>query len=217
MMSLCQRALGNVADAKHILTTTIGQVDPDNTWLGNPLGVLGLIERDEGHLAEAETVFRRALALHRQASDSDMLMAGTLADLGEVLGLQGKNEEARERFEESLRLIRRYQGQFDRQEARTEMKFAELLIRERNYSGALALLDHADDLISYGTYKDQLWKIELLRAMIKFRQGNIGGALRRIRSAKAVYTELGLPPKGFIQHTLNRLKLRPGLFMRKRK
>src|SRR6266498_1954334 len=39
MMALCQRALGNTADAKHILTTTISQVDPEDPWLGNPFVV----------------------------------------------------------------------------------------------------------------------------------------------------------------------------------
>ena len=75
----------------------------------------------------------------------------------------------------------------------------------------------ADDLIAYGAYKDQLWKIELLRAIIKFRQRNITGALRRIRSAKTIYEDLELPAAEFIRHTVNRLKLGSGLFKVKRK
>jgi tetratricopeptide (TPR) repeat protein len=211
MMSLCHRALGNVTEAMHILHNVMAKVDPDDPWFGNPLNVLAWMERDNGHLATAETMFRRALALHRQSSDSDILVAGTLADLGEVLGLQGKNEEAAVCFAESLALIRRYEGQFDRQEARTETKLAELLIREKKYAEALSLLNHADDLIAYGAYKDQLWKIELLRAMIKFRQRNIGAALQRLRSAKTIYEELELPVSEFIRHTVNRLKSGSGL------
>jgi tetratricopeptide (TPR) repeat protein len=212
MMALCHRALGNVAEAIHILQNVMARVGTDDPWFGNPLNVLAWIERDNQHLAAAETMFRRALALHRQSSDPDILVAGTLADLGEVLALQGQNEEAAACFAESLAFIRKYEGQFDRQEARTEMKLAELLIRERKYSEALSLLNHADDLIAYGAYKDQLWKIELLRAMIKFRQRNLGGALRRLRSAKTIYEELGLPTSEFIRHTVNRLKLGSGLF-----
>lgn len=212
MMALCQRALGNVDEARHILQTVTAQVDTGNSWFGNPLNVLGWIERDIGHLAEAETIFRQALVLHRQSSDPDTLVAGVLADLGEVLGLQGRNEEAATCFEESLALIRKYDGQFDRQEARTDTKLAELRIRQKKYSEALDLLNHADDLIAYGAYKDQLWKIELLRAMIKFRQRDISGAIRRLRSAKTVYEELGLPVSEFIRHTVNRLKSGAGLF-----
>jgi tetratricopeptide (TPR) repeat protein len=208
MIALCQRALGNTADAKHILLTTISQIDPEDPWLSNPLCVLGWLKRDEGDLPGAETLLRKALKLHRQAPDSDPLIAGTLADLGEVLGQQGRTQEARACFYESLNWIRKHQGQFDRQEARTEMKLAELLIREKKYAEALALLNHADDLISYGAYKDQLWKIELLRAMIKIQQGNFRGALQRIRSAITIYRELGLPPKEFFRHIVNRLKLR---------
>ncbi len=212
MLALCQRALGNIDEARHILQIVTAQVDTDNPWFGNPLNVLGWIERDVGHLAEAEIIFRQALALHRQSSDPDTLVAGVLADLGEVVGLQGRNEEAVTCFEESLALIHKYEGQFDRQEARTETKFAELLIRQKKYSEALDLLDHADDLVAYGTYKDQLWKIELLRAMIKLRQRNISGAIQRLRSAKTIYEELGLPVGEFIQHTVNRLKSGSGLF-----
>ncbi len=216
MMALCQRALGNAAEARRILGLVIAQVDPGEPWLGSPLNVLGWLERDDRHLARAETMFWQALALHRQTRDPDTLSAGTLADLGEIVGLQGRYEEATTCFRESLALIRKYQGQYDRQEARTETKLAELLIRENKCSEALGLLDHADDLIAYGAYKDQLWKIELLRAMAKFRQGHIRGALRHMRSAKTVHAELGLPAAGFIRYIVNRLRLGSGLFRLKR-
>src|SRR5690606_3907374 len=105
MIALCQRALGNTADAKHILLTTISQIDPEDPWLSNPLCVLGWLKRDEGDLPGAETLLRKALKLHRQAPDSDPLIAGTLADLGEVLGQQGRTQEARACFYESLNWI----------------------------------------------------------------------------------------------------------------
>lgn len=211
MTALCHRAMGDLTAARQVLGVVISKVDPTNPWFGNPLNLLGWIERDSQHLDASEKIFRQALALHRQTEDPDILAAGTLADIGEVIGLQGRYEEAIACFEESLTLIRKYQGQYDRQEARTELKLAELLIRGRKYSQALQLLDHADDLISYSAYRDQLWKIELLRAMIKFRQGDIGGAIRRMRSAKTIYEELGLPPKDFMRQIVNRLKSGSGL------
>jgi len=217
MLAQCYRTLGYNDEAKLILDGIFSKVDQSNPWLGNPLQVLGWIQRDNLHLKSAEKIFRQALALHRQTPEPDILLSGTLADLGEVIGLQGRHDEAVECFEESLLYIRKYEGQYDRQESRTITKLAELFIRKREYSEALRLLDRADDLIAYGAYKDQLWKIDLLRAMVNVRQGRIGSAIQRIRSAKTIYEGLGLPPGGFLVHTFNRLKLGSGLFSFRRK
>ena len=211
MTALCERALGHAAEAQKILGNVLTRTAPDNPWRGNPLTVQSWLARDEGDLVKAEALLRDALTLLPKNADPDILVAGTLADLGEVLGLQGKVEEAHLCFQQSLDLIQKYQGQYDRQEARTKMKLAELEMREEKFANALQSLAQADDLISvYGTYRDMLWKIELLRAMVFIHQKKIGSAIRKFRVAKTIYEELGLPLEGFLQNIADRLKLGAG-------
>lgn len=178
MTSLCYRVLDNRPKAKSILTDVLQQVDPDDPWRGNPLQVMAWLTQDEGDLPGAEKLLREVLALHEQATNSDILIAGTLADLGEVIGLQGRFTEASEIFQRSLAILDQYRGQYDRQEARTKLKYAELLMRQKQFNKALLLLDEADDKISaYGHYHDLMWRIELTRALIFLRKGRIKEAI----------------------------------------
>ena len=211
MTALCERALGHAPEAQQILENVLSRIAPDNPWRGNPLTVQSWLARDEGNLEKAEALLREALTLLPHTNDPDILVAGTLADLGEILGLQGRGDDAHSCFQQSLDLIQKYQGQYDRQEARTRLKLAELEMREGRYVDAIHNLAQADDLISaYGTYRDMLWKIEMLRAMVFFRQRKFGSAIRKLRVAKTVYEEMGLPPKEFMHQIVDRLKLGAG-------
>jgi hypothetical protein len=72
----------------------------------------------------------------------------------------------------SLAILQQYQGQYDRQEAQSKLKFAEMLMRQKRYDEALQLLDDSDDKASgYGHYYDLMWRIELARALIFLREG----------------------------------------------
>ena len=89
MTSLCYRALNNRNKARTILVDVLRQVEPDDPWRGDPLQVMAWLTQDEGDLPGTEKLLREVLALHQQATDADILIAGTLADFGEVVGLQG--------------------------------------------------------------------------------------------------------------------------------
>jgi tetratricopeptide (TPR) repeat protein len=200
MTASCHRALGNVDAAQAVLDEVFRQTDPDDPWLGNPLQVQGWLLRNAGKLAAAEATFRRALGLQRQLRDSDILVAGVLADIGEVLGLQGKIEEAKDFFQESLVILEKHHGQYNRHLARTSLKLAEVLIFERNHGTALQLLNSANDRLcafnesaeGVGHYYDVLWRIELLQGLIYIQLGQLGNGLRKLRSAWRYRQTLGL-------------------------
>lgn len=213
MTALCHRALENRALARQVLNRVLQQVSNDDPWRGNPLQVMAWLMQDEGHLNEAERLLREALALYEQYQGADsMLVVQTLADLGEVIGLQGRYAESLETFERSLAIVSKFAGQFDRQEARTKLKLAEMLTQHRDYTRALRLLDEADDRIrGYGHYYDLLWRIELARAFIYWRQRHWGPATRKLRMALRYRRQLGLSNVALAKQLVSRLRMGTGL------
>lgn len=212
MTALCHRALENRTVARRILDQVLQQVS-DDPWRGNPLQVMAWLMQDEGHLDEAEELLREALTLYEQYQGLDsMLVVQTLADLGEVVGLQGRYSEALENFERSLTIASKFSGQFDRQEARTKLKLAEIVSRRGEYEHALRLLDEADDKIrGYGHYYDLLWRIELARAFIYWRQWRWGPAVRKLRMALRYRRQLGLSNVVLAKQLVSRLRMGAGL------
>ncbi len=63
----------------------------------------------------------------------------------------GRIQESSELFEESLTILSRHVGHYDRQEARVLLKYSELFMYQKDYDVAMKLLDRADDKVSrYG-------------------------------------------------------------------
>lgn len=220
MQSLCYRALGDVAAAKRVLQEVLAQTDPDDPWRGNPLQVLAWIRRDEGDLEQAETLLQEAIRLHRAGTESDLLVAGTLADLGEINRLQKRYAQAEAHFNESLRIISQYSGQYNRLEARTKTKYAELLIRQREWDRAMQMLNDADRLASmYGRYYDSLWRIELNFAYLYFRRLSIGLGFRKLRSGLRYRRALGVSTSEIVMRVAARawnvikVRVRGSLFL----
>lgn len=213
MTALCHRALENRTVAWQILNQVLRQVGDEDPWRGNPLQVMAWLMQDEGRLDEAEKLLREALFLYEQYQGSDsMLVVQTLADLGEVVSLQGRYTEALEIFDQSLATVNKSAGQFDRQEARTKLKLAETLTRCGEYERALCLLDEADDKIrGYGHYYDLLWRIELARAFIYCRQRRWGPAVRKLRMALRYRRQLGLSNVVLAKQLVSRLRMGAGL------
>ena len=208
MRALCLRAVGDRAGALHILDDVLAQVDAADPWRGNPLQVLAWLQRDAGDLAAAENSLRTALALQQQTADPDILVAGSLTDLGEVVSFQGRGLEAIDCFERSLAILARHSGQYNRQEARTLLRYAEHLLRQHQPGQAQTLLNRADDLIrSHGQYYDLMWRLELANSRVYWQQGEWVSALRKLRSAVHYRNLLHLP----IRHRLRMLWQRLGL------
>ena len=214
MLSLCRRALGDRAGAIQILDDVLARVAVDNPWRGNPLQVMAWLQRDRGDLAGAEASLREALTLQERTEDADILVAGTLTDLGEVVSLQDhrpsspRSAEAAACFERSLAILARYGGQYNRQEARSLLRYAEHLLRRRDHQGARQLLDRADDLIrAHGQYYDQMWRLELAYSRVYWQRREWFTALRKLRSAIRYRNVLHLP----MRHRLRMLLRRWGL------
>ena len=211
--SLPYRALGETERARDILTETLHQLSPTDPWRANPLQVLSWMSRDEGRFSDAEALLHEALELYGQYEGPDSIhVVQTLADLGEVIGLQGRFAEAASMFEQSLKTVERFGGQYDRQEARTKMKYAEMLIRQRVYDRALRLLDEADDIIrGYGHYYDLMWRIELARALAFWGKRLWGNALLKARAVLRYRREIGLPNSDFVHQFRRRSRWGTGL------
>jgi tetratricopeptide (TPR) repeat protein len=169
--------------------------------------------RDEGKFSEAEKVLREALTLYKRYEGEESIhVVQTLADLGEVIGLQDRFSEASSMFGESLTIVKEFGGQYDRQEARTKMKYAEMLNRQKEYDKALRLLDEADDRIrGYGHYYDLLWRIELARAFAFIGKKQWSSAVRKLRAVLRYRREIGLPNSDFAQQFVRRRRWGTGL------
>ena len=212
MTSLCYRALDDRTKAWSVLKDVLQQVEPDDLWRGNPLQVMAWLTQDEGDLPGTEKLLREVLALHEQSTKAESLIAGTLADLGEVVGLQGRVTEATQIFQRSLAIWDQQRGQYDRQEARTKLKYAELMIRQRQFDKALLLLAQADDKASgYGHYYDLMWRIELARTLIFVRMGRVRDAILKGQMVLRYRRILGLPNELLIKQLFQRFWAGTGL------
>lgn len=213
MTSLPYRALGHIDRAREILNDVLKATPRDDPWRGNPLQVLSWMERDKGNFPEAEKLLRESLALYKMMEGEESIHAvQTLADLGEVMGLQKRYDEAIPFFKKSLEIVAGFGGQYDRQEARAELKYAEMLTRYGDHEKALRLLDEADDRIrGYGHYYDLLWRIELARAFAYFQERQWGSVIRKFRAVLRYRSELGLPNSLFARQIVRRFRVGTGL------
>jgi len=206
MTALCYRALNQGVKAEEVLNRVLSEVK-DNVWRAHPLEVLAWIQLDKGNLLEVERLLRESLELHRasDASNKDIMIAQVQADLGEVLGLMRRYDEAIKSFQESIELLASYPDQYDRLRARTTIKYAEMLSDIGENDKALKLLHDVEKLISqYGGYSDLLWRIELDLARIYWRLRNIHTAALKLRVAFGIRRRLGLSNLQLIQQQLTR-------------
>jgi tetratricopeptide (TPR) repeat protein len=209
MTALCYRALNQWERAHTICQNILSQLPEDDPWRGHPLQVLAWLYRDKAEWKIAEVYLRGALDLFVQSQDSDILVAGTLADLGEILGVQERFEAAKDAFARSLGMLAKHKGQYIRQEARTMLKFASMLTAQGDYEMALHLLREADErCCMYGHYYDALWKVEMAVADIFLRQWQFHRAGMKIMSALHLRHALGLRHRWLAQQMFVRVTTR---------
>lgn len=181
--SLPHRALGHRDITRSILDDVLSAFPKDDPWRANPLEVRAWLARDDKKYREAEGLLIEALDLYSLSEGkSSVHYAQTLTDLGEVLSMQGKAMEAKSLFDESIAIFMTMRGLYARQEARTYLRYAELLNRTKEYDKALNLLDKADDKIrGYGHYHEMTCKIELARARAFFGKRDVLSSFRKLR------------------------------------
>ena len=212
MTALCYRALGQRDRARQIIEAVLAETTSTDSWRSNPLQVLAWLEQDRGDLVSARALLAEAVALQRQNPDAEILLAGTLPDLGEVCGLLNAHTEAVVCFRESLAILAGHDRLYSRLEARTREKWAELAWRQGHLQEARSLLDEADDLIrAHGQYPDLMWRIEMVRGLVFLRQGALFNAWRKLRSTLAFRRSLGLSNLAFARQLWDRLARGTGL------
>lgn len=212
MTALCYRALGQRLRARQVITRVLAETGPSNPWRSNPLQVLAWLEQDRGDLHSARALLDEAATLQRHTTGAEILLAGTLPDLGEVRGLLGDPAGAVACFRESLAILAGHERLYARLEARTREKWAELAWRQGDHAHALALLDEADDLIrGHGQYPDLMWRIEMVRGFVFLRRDDWRTAWHKLRSTLAYRRALGLSTRVFAQQLLSRLVRQTGL------
>ncbi len=212
MTALCYRALGQRKRARHIIQAVLEETSPTDPWRSNPLQVLGWLEQDAGDLRSARTLLEESTRLQRGTPGAEILLAGTLADLGEVHGLLGAPGVAVACFHESLFILSGHERLYARLEARTRVKWAELTLRRGGLGQALTLLDEADDLIrGLGQYYDLMWRIEMVRGFVFLRQGQWVKAWRKLRVTLTYRRALGLSAGAFARQLVGRLVQGTGL------
>jgi len=205
MTALCHRGLGQIPAAVRILQNVLGSLDKSDPWRGQPLQVLAWTHRDRGNFAIAEELFTESLRLQRTSGSSDILVAGTLADLGELRGMQGRIDDGILLLEESLQVLSSHQGQYVRQEARSEAKLASLLMKAGRHDEAMGLLNDADDIVRQSAYYDEIWKIELLKSLSYLRRFRFLSARRKLISSWRIFQQLGSSWTDFARQIVRRL------------
>jgi tetratricopeptide (TPR) repeat protein len=185
MQALCYRALGEVETAKRIVHTLLDSMGDDDDWRDEPLFMMAKFAQDDGDYAQAEHYMRAAIGALNGHHTNSARHADLLANFAELIGLQARYSEATATFAQSMTILLRYPGQYDRLVARTLTKHAAILVAQGDYQQALKLLDRADDRISrYGRYYEQLWRIEMLRSAIYLRQGRLYVSWRKFNIAR---------------------------------
>lgn len=194
MTALCYRALHQREQAQHILNKVFDRLEPDDPWRAHPLGVLVWLKQDAGELDEAESLMERVIALHETHEGTDAyILIQSLADLGEIKGLVGKDDEAEAAFKRSLSIADQHLERGGRVTARTLVKYAQFCTNRGRHQEALDKLRDAEwRLTRYARYPDYLWRVHLMAGFVFFRMGVFGLALRKIRVALLIRSKLGL-------------------------
>lgn len=194
MTALCYRALHQRKRARRILNDVFERLDPDDPWRAHPLGVLVWLTQDAGELGEAEHLMEQVITIHeRHEGPNAYILVQSLADLGELKGLVGKDDEAEAAFKRSLSIANSHLEHGGRVTARTLVKYAQFCTNKGRHQEALDKLRDAEwQLSRYARYPDYLWRVHLMTAFVFWRMHNFILAARKFRVAFMIRRKLGL-------------------------
>lgn len=211
MTALCYRALGDRKRAREIVEQVLDETG-DNLWRANPLCVLSWLQQDEGDLRQAEITIREAISLFERFKGPDDVQVGqALADLGELVGFQGRYSESEDIFERALSIFRQQPTAHPRQIARTLLKKAEVNIRQDKHNEAMKCLREAYLSIAEAQYYDLMWRIQLAMAQINLQRKEYAEFARHIRLALKHRRAIGLTDWALVKQYLTRQKMGTGL------
>jgi tetratricopeptide (TPR) repeat protein len=155
---------------------------------------LALAYRQRGDLAQAESLYRRALQVYRQSSDAGSLVV-VLNNLGRVLVEQRQYKEAEQLYREAIGVAQQQLGPAHPDVAIGLSSLAKLLIARHKFSDAEALLRRAErmDRASFGPRNPRV-------GYDLNEEGSVAVGRKRYADAEALYSkseailEKALPP-----------------------
>lgn len=126
----------DLAEATRLAQTALALLRETDAEQGSSYTILGAVALDEGMISQAVADFRQALACWQPTGNLAMI-ARRLRDLGAALGQQANYPEARDCYEQALRLFA--QGQEPSQQAVVRMNLGNIYLRLGQPEQALAL------------------------------------------------------------------------------
>jgi tetratricopeptide (TPR) repeat protein len=184
----------------------------DDLWRANPLAVLSWLQQDDGDLRQAEITIRESVSLFERFKGPDNVQVGqSLADLGEIVGFQGRHSEAEDIFKRALSIFAKQPSAHPRQTARTLLKRAEVYMRQDRLDEAMKLLREAYLTIAEAQYYDLMWRIQLAMAQINLQRKEYAELARHIRLAWRHRRAIGLTDWALVKQYLTRRKMGAGL------
>ncbi len=136
------QAQGRLPEAEAAYREAIDRYPPENPWRTAAMTNLATAFEEEGNLARAEDLYRKALALKREQRGEDHLsVAVSYMFLGRVLGRQGKHEQAQSFLLEALRRFRERLPAHHLRIAQGTEALGALFVNTGNLERALPLLE----------------------------------------------------------------------------
>lgn len=210
MTALCYRALSNRQRA-HTIVEDVLQATGNDPWRAHPLLVRSWLQQDEGDLEQTEATLREAIALLETTEGDGVSVGQSLADLGEVVGFEGRFDEANAIFDRALSIFARLSEPDPRQVARTLLKKAEVNMRRGELEQSKLLLRQAHLTIAEAQYYDLMWRIQLAMAQVDMQERNYFDFARHVRLALRYRRAIGLTDWALVKQYLARRRMGAGL------
>lgn len=192
MTALCYRALGDVSKAKAVLTAILAEVE-GTSWRANPLNVLAWLERDEGNYAEAERLFVEAISLLAQeaTSSSQLVLAQTLTDLGELNTRMQLYDKAEQNFLDSIARLKALDPVDTRQLVRSYLKLSKLMRKRQNLKECDRLLKEAVAILEITQHHELAARAQVELGIVCLQRFQLISALKHLGWAWFFWRGLG--------------------------
>ena len=190
------------------LATGRRALGPEHVHIAQSLNDLGVLHRDDGHLAAALPLLEESLAMRRRLlGPEDKDVAVTLVELGRDLDDLGRVGEAEQHFREALRIRRKLFGEEHRETATSKNELGLLLWRRGDLVEAEPLMREnvATSRRTLGASHPNTATGTANLALLLISKGDAAGAEKLLRESLAnVRRELG-PAHPQTTLTLNNL------------
>jgi len=206
-IALLQQQMGETSVSTESLQGTLRAAEEANYSLGiaNCLKVLGISSANAGESKTALNYFTKAAELYQKAGDL-IGYGNCFFNSGFVWRKTEDHERAIACFREALLNFSSAGGLSGVGIAQKELGRSYFL--QKKYPEADVCFTLAEDALNRAQAKGDLAELETFWGDLCVAQGRKKDAVRRFETSSALYKEVGLPDKAYIQ-TLNILKIQP--------